>query len=142
MLNRNFDSKECDKRFYYQPIRFNTSHESECQLKQSSCNEEGQLVATGGTTITDKTCRCDHTLGYAFVSRPSASCYCKPSEEDCSCYKKECPIYQKLMAGKIILRSYNLSLSSYIIMKAPNFAQVQLLTNDFSCSRITRANIK
>ncbi|CAG2237453.1 unnamed protein product [Mytilus edulis] len=44
-----------------------------------------------GSIFGDSACRCDHIKGYAFVNNPKERCYCIPSDEDCTCYKKFCP---------------------------------------------------
>ena len=86
---RNFNRAPCrDTR--YQPIKFVTNGNSDCIFRKSLCTEEGQTLFEAGTTRTDSTCRCDYTQGYAFLSEPRNKCYCRPSEEDCSCYLKKC----------------------------------------------------
>ena len=89
VYSRNFNRRPCnDTR--YQPIKFVTNGNSDCIFRKSLCTEEGQILFTNGTTETDSTCRCDYTQGYAFVTVPRSKCYCRPSEEDCSCYLKKC----------------------------------------------------
>lgn len=73
---------------------------SACVFLKSTCIEEGQILHSHGTTKTDITCRCDYTRGYAYVKMPNNTCYCNPSYEDCSCYKKSCRKYEVLTAGK------------------------------------------
>ncbi|CAC5405743.1 unnamed protein product [Mytilus coruscus] len=55
------------------------------------CEELGQTLNWNGSTIIDRTCRCDYTTGYAFVTEPRNTCFCRPTEEDCMCYKIVCP---------------------------------------------------
>lgn len=47
----------------------------------------------------DTTCRCDYARGYSFLLQPETITYCVPSEEDCSCYRKQCPDGHMLNAG-------------------------------------------
>ncbi|CAG2186301.1 unnamed protein product [Mytilus edulis] len=77
----------------YQPgnIIFYTNVSTNCVLLLSSCNEEGQVVNDNGNRSTDVTCRCDYSKGYAFLVKPRNTCFCVPSEEDCSCFLKICP---------------------------------------------------
>ncbi|XP_052076822.1 uncharacterized protein LOC127714830 [Mytilus californianus] len=49
-----------------------------------------------GSPSGDSVCRCDHTRGFAFLSDPNRHCYCTPSNEDCTCYKKSCPLNHTL----------------------------------------------
>lgn len=74
----------------YQPFTFFTNQSSNCELKQSSCSEDGQIASSNGTTRTDKQCRCNYANGYSFVIEPKNICSCIPSVEDCSCYRKIC----------------------------------------------------
>ncbi|XP_071125223.1 uncharacterized protein [Mytilus edulis] len=74
----------------YQPITFWTNSNL-CKFGKSVCTDEGQVLFSLGTTKTDSTCRCDYTKGYDFVVRPKSSCFCLPSEEDCSCFIRNCP---------------------------------------------------
>ncbi|XP_063430348.1 uncharacterized protein LOC134712574 isoform X2 [Mytilus trossulus] len=74
----------------YQPRPMFTYERNECWYEKSSCTEEGQIIFSNGSATNDRTCRCDYTKGYAFISTPINTCYCVPSKENCSCYKKEC----------------------------------------------------
>ena len=58
--------------------------------QKSQCNEEGQIVYSNGSARVDRTCTCDYRAGYAFIREPVGKCFCSPSVEDCSCYKKTC----------------------------------------------------
>lgn len=73
---------------------------SACIFLKSTCNEEGQVLHSNGTTKSDITCRCDYTEGYAFVKIPKQICYCDPIHEDCSCYKMSCGEDEVLTEGK------------------------------------------
>ncbi|CAG2249013.1 unnamed protein product [Mytilus edulis] len=84
-----FNLAECNSG-RYQPIVFTTHGNSECIYSQSKCTAEGQVVFSNGSARTDNTCRCDYTKGYAFVTRPKNSCFCNPSDEDCSCFRVTC----------------------------------------------------
>ncbi|CAC5403711.1 unnamed protein product [Mytilus coruscus] len=86
-----FNLAECNNDTY-QPIVFTTHGNSECILLKSNCDEEGQVVYSNDSSSKDITCRCDYTKGYAFVSKPKNSCFCNPSEEDCSCFRDNCNI--------------------------------------------------
>lgn len=67
------------------------------------CNEEGQFIYTEGSGKLDRSCRCDHTEGYAFVTSPGNDpCVCYPGYDDCSCYLKLCTEGQILSPGKKI----------------------------------------
>ncbi|XP_076116782.1 uncharacterized protein LOC143084258 [Mytilus galloprovincialis] len=75
----------------YQPIRLLSNVSNQCIFEKSKCIENGQFLFKNGTTETDRSCRCDYTRGYAFITKPKNLCSCIPSEEDCNCYKKSCP---------------------------------------------------
>ncbi|CAG2234518.1 unnamed protein product [Mytilus edulis] len=83
----------------FQPITFTTDGHSECILLKSKCDEEGQVVHSNGTSGHNIACRCDYTKGYAFVSKPGNSCFCKPDVEDCSCFRVKCA---NLSAGQFL----------------------------------------
>lgn len=98
-----FNLAEC-KAGRYQPIVFTTHGNSGCIFLKSNCDGDGQIVYNNGTSNNDIACRCDYTKGYVFVSKPKHSCFCIPSEEDCSCFRVKCT---KLSPGEpcfIILR--------------------------------------
>lgn len=100
-----FNLAECnDGR--YQPVVFTTHGNSECFLIKSKCSEEGQVLYSNGSSSVDITCRCDYTQGYAFVSKPKNSCFCLPSEEDCSCFRVNC---SKLSPGEIFFLNQRLT---------------------------------
>ncbi|XP_052103505.1 uncharacterized protein LOC127736989 [Mytilus californianus] len=74
----------------FQPIPFTTNSFTDCLFGKSKCNEEGQVLISDGSTIMDRTCRCDYRNGYAYVTQPKDKCFCVPSQEDCSCFSKHC----------------------------------------------------
>ncbi|XP_076084523.1 uncharacterized protein LOC143055275 [Mytilus galloprovincialis] len=100
-----FNLAECDAG-RYQPIVFTTHGNSECIYSKSKCADEGQVVYSNGSSSADTACSCDHANGYSFVTRPKNSCFCKPSEEDCSCVRVTCTnlprVDQCITDGKII----------------------------------------
>lgn len=84
-----FDGSPCeDSRF--QPFKFWTFSGNDCVLLKSKCWEEGQIFYSFGSTTLDISCQCDYSKGYAFVTVPVNYCFCDPSAEDCSCYRKAC----------------------------------------------------
>lgn len=74
----------------YQPFKLWSNRSSECEFLKSDCNELGQVIANNGSTTKGRTCRCDYSKGFDFVTKPINVCYCIPSKEDCSCYQKKC----------------------------------------------------
>ncbi|CAG2205298.1 unnamed protein product [Mytilus edulis] len=98
-----FNLGECNAR-RYQPIVFTTLGNSECIYSKSKCAEEGQVIFNNDSSSRDVTCRCDYTKGYAFVTKPKNRCFCKPSEEDCSCVKVTCA---KLTRGEAFVSIYD-----------------------------------
>ncbi|XP_052078392.1 uncharacterized protein LOC127716270 isoform X2 [Mytilus californianus] len=89
VVSGNINGKPCNV-VRFQPFKFKTDGNSRCVFQKSLCTEEGQVDFNNGTTVSDSTCRCDFTRGYAFVSTPKDLCFCVPSNEDCSCFKKPC----------------------------------------------------
>lgn len=85
----------------YQPFKFWTNGSRICKYDKSLCNGEGQVPFSSGTNKKDRACRCDYTEGYDFVARPKNVCYCIPSEEDCSCFIRQCPSGFVLSPGMI-----------------------------------------
>lgn len=100
VIRGNLDGEDCSTE-RYQPLPFRTDGLSDCVFKKTNCTDEGLIMYTHGSTTKDTQCRCDHSKGFAFLSKPKHSCYCIPSQEDCSCYQKECQ------------RGFKLSLSKY-----------------------------
>lgn len=84
----------------YQPFKFWSHKLSRCVFSKSYCNELGQIMSNLGSPSGDSVCRCDHTRGFAFLSNPKHQCYCVPTNEDCNCYKKACPLNHILTSGK------------------------------------------
>lgn len=79
----------------YQPFIFWSNVSSDCVFKKSTFSEIGQVLYNNGNNKEDRNVRCDYSKGYVFVS-PIIQCYCSPSEEDCSCYRKTCTNNTKL----------------------------------------------
>ncbi|CAC5380433.1 unnamed protein product [Mytilus coruscus] len=84
----------------YQPFIFWTNGSHLCQFEKSICEGEGQIRYSLGTTKADGTCKCDYTKGYDFVVGPKNACFCMPTEEDCSCFIRQCPSGFVLSPGK------------------------------------------
>ncbi|CAC5387108.1 OBSCN [Mytilus coruscus] len=96
ILRGNIDRQPCsDSR--YQPYEFSTVCDSKCVFNHSICSEEGQFTVRNGSIFEDKICGCDYRKGYAFINRLSHLYQCKPSKEDCSCYKKSCPLEKRYL---------------------------------------------
>ncbi|XP_071124951.1 uncharacterized protein [Mytilus edulis] len=91
VLVGDLDRRDCEGT-RYQPFSFSTNGMSSCIFEKTNCKEEGQVIHTEGTADSDRQCRCDYTRSYVFIIKPEHSCYCVPSKEDCSCYKKTCPL--------------------------------------------------
>lgn len=89
IIRGDIDGEPCEKN-RYQPFKFQTDGYNKCIFEKSVCNEEGQIAQNSGNTTADTSCRCDYTKGYRFVIEPTNKCYCRPTHEDCSCYKKKC----------------------------------------------------
>ncbi|XP_076071602.1 uncharacterized protein LOC143042987 [Mytilus galloprovincialis] len=75
----------------YQPFIFWTNGSYLCKFEKSLCHGEGEVRFSLGTTTEDRACRCDYTNGYDFVVSPNHTCFCMPTEEDCSCFMRQCP---------------------------------------------------
>ncbi|XP_052078938.1 uncharacterized protein LOC127716727 [Mytilus californianus] len=76
----------------FQPLKLPSNTSSNCVMLKSQCNGEGQVDFSNGTTTHDRSCRCNYLNNFVFVTKPKATCYCVPSQEDCSCYYKACPV--------------------------------------------------
>ncbi|XP_052081118.1 uncharacterized protein LOC127719133 [Mytilus californianus] len=76
----------------FQPFRILLNGGPECVFRRSVCSEEGQIIFNNGTSKDDRSCRCNFEKGFALNITTKYPCLCIPSEEDCSCYKKHCPI--------------------------------------------------
>ncbi|CAC5372591.1 unnamed protein product [Mytilus coruscus] len=91
VLRGGIDAEICSReRFQPFPIRFYTNVSTHCIYLKSFCNEKGQVAYDHGNRNTDATCRCDYRRGFDFLIKPENPCFCKPSQEDCSCYLKIC----------------------------------------------------
>ncbi|CAC5398077.1 unnamed protein product [Mytilus coruscus] len=114
IVRGDIDGEPCEKT-RYQPFKFRTEGNSKCIFQKSACSEDGQIIHNNGNTTSDITCRCDYTRGYGFVIKPKHTCFCYPTEEDCSCYKKKCNTNELLN---------------------PNYECETHLTGDFNCMKI------
>ncbi|CAC5398314.1 unnamed protein product [Mytilus coruscus] len=101
-----FDGVHCGEN-HYQPFKYSSSNGDTCVFLKSACNEEGQIESFERRTTSDRTCRCDNRFGYSFVSQPYNTCFCVPSEEDCSCYYKECDKAQVLTPDYVCMNPAN-----------------------------------
>ncbi|XP_076070744.1 uncharacterized protein LOC143042351 [Mytilus galloprovincialis] len=109
VVRGSFDGIPCDKN-HYQPFKYSSSHGNSCVFLKSVCTEEGQIESTDRwPTTSDRTCRCDYRFGYTFVSQPNKHCLCVPSEEDCSCYFKECDKDQVLTPDYVCMHPANIT---------------------------------
>lgn len=87
----------------FQPIKFQTNAKmSDCVFSKTLCSEKGQVVYKDNSSKYDTTCRCDYTKNFSFIKTPRHLCFCKPTEEDCSCYIKSCPVNLTLSTGTFI----------------------------------------
>lgn len=92
IFSGSFTRGNCSKN-RYQPFIFKTNESmTDCVFAKSICREEGQIIYQGDSPKKDRTCRCDYAKNYAFIKIPRNFCYCIPSEEDCSCYMRSCPV--------------------------------------------------
>ncbi|CAC5403770.1 unnamed protein product [Mytilus coruscus] len=100
-----FTREKCiQKRF--QPFKFWTNEStSDCIYTKSICSEEGQLIFNDNSTKDDRTCRCNYKRNYSFVATPRNVCFCIPTEEDCSCHIKSCPVNLILSADYECIRN-------------------------------------
>ncbi|XP_063416229.1 uncharacterized protein LOC134697872 [Mytilus trossulus] len=116
----------------YQPFKFLSSGNSRCVYKKSDCSEEGQVVFRNGTEKNDRSCRCDYTRGYNFITRPNHPCLCVPSKEDCSCYHKICPTKYILSPElqKEILHHWSTVLDKFVLTKAAHFLYLHIQTKN------------
>ncbi|CAC5412745.1 unnamed protein product [Mytilus coruscus] len=87
------NSKHCPDG-QYQPMPYASNEDNKndkCMYLKTQCNGVGQLIHDlSEKPDKDRTCRCDYSRGYDFVYKPRNRCYCIPTEEDCSCYRKPC----------------------------------------------------
>ncbi|VDH92744.1 Hypothetical predicted protein, partial [Mytilus galloprovincialis] len=91
VLRGGIDAEFCSKERYQPfPIRFYTNVSTHCLFLKSFCHEDGQVVYDHGNRNADITCRCDFRRGYDFLIKPNNTCFCKPPQEDCSCYLTTC----------------------------------------------------
>ncbi|XP_071139634.1 uncharacterized protein [Mytilus edulis] len=96
----------------FQPFKFFTNESmTDCYYAKSNCSEEGQILQEKSSSKEDRRCRCNHEKNYAFIKTPRNVCFCIPTEEDCSCYIKSCPVNQTLAADYICTHNENLGKS-------------------------------
>lgn len=86
----------------YQPLKLWSNQSGECEFLKNECNEIGQVIVSNGSTTKDRLCRCNYNNGYDFVVKPINGCFCIPSQEDCSCYRKKCSSGENLTSGMYI----------------------------------------
>ncbi|XP_052090203.1 uncharacterized protein LOC127726788 [Mytilus californianus] len=100
VLRGGIDAVVCSKE-RYQPSQhiFYTNASTNCIFLKSFCNEEGQVVNNQGDRNTDASCRCDYRRGYDFLINPNNPCFCKPSQEDCSCFLKICSNSSQILSS-------------------------------------------
>lgn len=98
VLSGNLDRQKCISE-RLQPFPLSSNDNSQCGIVKSQCSGEGQIVFSDGNTTDDRSCRCNYVKNFAFVTKPKAPCYCIPSQEDCSCYYRTCPIDHYLTSG-------------------------------------------
>lgn len=98
---RHFSRLQCIQQ-RYQPFKFLTNESmTDCIYAKSICSGEGQLVYNDNSAKDDTTCRCDYKKNYSFIKTPRNPCFCIPSEEDCSCFIKLCPVNLTLSEGDL-----------------------------------------
>lgn len=91
VISGRLDSRRCgpDR---FQPFSLLSNISSRCVTHKSQCNGEGQVVYSNGTTTNDRACRCNYINNFVFIKKPKAGCNCEPTQEDCSCYHRACPV--------------------------------------------------
>lgn len=99
----------------FQPIYLWSNVSGHCTFKKSQCAEDGQILFNNGSTEKDRSCRCDYTRGYAFITKPKNECFCNLSHEDCSCYKKYCTYNKVLTPGKPFAIYMNMETQGYAL---------------------------
>lgn len=78
---------------------------SDCVFAKGICSGEGQTVGKDDSTKEDRTCRCDYKNNYSYIKTPRNVCSCIPTQEDCSCHIKTCPVNLTLSQGMLIFFS-------------------------------------
>lgn len=101
----NIDADLCPG-YRYMPSNFKSNMTESCIFLKSTCNGEGQFVHQNWSLAEDATCMCDFSNGYAFIQKPKNNCFCRPSMEDCSCYKKPCNNSNYILSPGIIYKYY------------------------------------
>lgn len=103
VISGSLDRTSCGSEMI-QPFSLLSNTSSKCVTRKSQCNGEGQVVYSDGTTTDDRSCSCNYIDNFAFVTRPKSKCFCIPSQEDCSCYYKPCPVGNFLTPGNYLNR--------------------------------------
>lgn len=97
-FSRRLNSKECSSESYEPDIIFS---EGKCFcIEKSKCLGVGQIVASDGSIVEDRTCRCDYSIGYGYSQNPKNLCSCIPKLENCNCEFKVCKPGHRLSPGK------------------------------------------
>lgn len=143
-LREHIDYEKCPPE-RYQPKLVMSNDYYQCQFRKSGCSEEGQLKYNmAETTTNDTKCGCDYTRGYAFVGKPRNTCYCIPSEEDCSCYLNKCKKEQKLDSDYSCipkLQKYNEKICKSIFPRSPVIDRVADDSTDDRRDNVDVSNI-
>ncbi|XP_076081155.1 uncharacterized protein LOC143052069 [Mytilus galloprovincialis] len=92
------NSEPCRNYDRYQPFPLGSNAGSDCVFQKSTCSEEGNILFHHGSPKTDLSCRCNFQKGFGFVNEIPNRCDCIPSQEDCSCYLKQCPLGHRLIS--------------------------------------------
>lgn len=108
----------------YQPFKLWSNELSRCVFAKSGCNELGQIMYDMDSALSDNVCWCDHAEGFSFLYVPKNHCYCIPTQEDCTCYKKMSSEDHVLTAGEnnILekkMKKHNTSTANIWIQKPP-----------------------
>ncbi|CAC5425518.1 unnamed protein product [Mytilus coruscus] len=113
----------------YQPFTFSSVGNNQCVFSKSFCQAKGLTAASNGTTINDRTCRCDYRRNYDYIIRPKDPCSCKPAEEDCSCYIRKCE------DGKVMIADYRCVQRDSIIL--PEDIKCTMISDTGSHANVT-----
>ncbi|CAG2241962.1 unnamed protein product [Mytilus edulis] len=79
----------CDHEFY-QPLNSRLSGTVDAFINNLTAARKDKSYRNGTEKIV-RSCRCDYTRGFDFITRPNNPCLCDPSSEDCSCFHRTCP---------------------------------------------------
>ncbi|CAG2216774.1 unnamed protein product [Mytilus edulis] len=89
VLSGNLDVEKCSDT-YFAPFMYWSNDSVECPYQKSVCAEEGQVILDNGSEEEDVKCFCDYRQGYEYIFKPKHDCYCSPTDEDCTCFRKKC----------------------------------------------------